>query len=694
MRISFYLLFIVLLFGCFHSESDDASPNPNPEPTPCELDPQSSPSCEGYVKPEPTPCELDPQSSPSCMGYVEPIDPCDLDPQSSPLCPGYVEPVDPCDLDPQSSPTCMGYVDPCIDDPLFSESCVGYDTAIRKLRSYEWVDHFVPGLGSVSKELFESKTETVSYKIFESVDDDGDPLDFDSHEVAMRCFASSLLTVLRDSVGCLDRENDYFTVLDDSAMLGSGMDQGTVNNHNIIYNSQAYYTIFEGKWREYKKILDEHPNPEAVIISTASGFSDTSFFSSKDTDFENGPAIISATDNVYVKFEDALKRFESSTVAGERGGCYSRVLDERYSCKEELLDNLKNHSDKIMIVTGISYNDFFQCSDFYAKQEGTSTIDTVSDDLTLVQKVCVRFPDSIRRVSDGPYDYFFETGEVFSGAKRGTSFGATGAGVLAYVVSRVLGLQTGAQALTVIKSCAVPNETYYPGELGVVDVECLFKDDGSLKSCDNQDFKLNVSSNCMDIEETVSVLGSMVLPGDISKLEMTDRYGRNFDVRVKLGGINFQHNFERPWLREKKVPSVPLVYGLSGGDRVLVNSFSFGEGSLGFSHTFGVEDDFFGFKTDSFVKHRGYRFVSKYKGLNLSFLRDFRVTRYRGSEIEGMSDALIFSFKKNLGGRSFLSLETSFSEFKEGKLHLGDSSYRIQTGAKDSSLRMSFFLGL
>jgi len=63
------------------------------------------------------PCDIDPQSSPSCPGYVDPgTDPCDDDPQSSPSCPGYVDPgTDPCDDDPQSSPSCPGYVDPGTD---------------------------------------------------------------------------------------------------------------------------------------------------------------------------------------------------------------------------------------------------------------------------------------------------------------------------------------------------------------------------------------------------------------------------------------------------------------------------------------------------------------------------------------------------------------------------------------------------
>ena len=696
MRISFYLIFIVLLFGCFHSESDDTSPNPNPEPTPCELDPQSSPSCEGYVKPEPTPCELDPQSSPSCMGYVEPIDPCDLDPQSSPSCPGYIEPIDPCDLDPQSSPTCTGYVEPCVLDPLSSTSCTGYSEALRRKRSSQWVKHFIPGLEKVSKSLFDSKQETVRYRLFENIRDESIPFsavpederiphyeNFGFHETEMRCFASSLLMVVRDEITCLGRgigdesgENPYFKVFD-------GTKPGTIaDTLGLGENSMS------GSYKAYKRVLDEAVadgvSKDAYVISLALEFGDISLIASKDVDFENGPALAHATENVYLPFEDSFDNFinhkDEDLVCETEAG-------EEYSCREQAIENLRNHPDKIILVTADSINSSFQCSD-YSKPDLV-----ISEELSLIQNVCVRFPDAFGSVESEVFLYFSSKGDIISDSSSGTSYGATAVGTLAYMISRTLGLQTGAQAFTVIKSCAVPNEEFLPGELGIVDVECLFQDDGSLKTCDDSSLGLNVNSSCMDIEETVSVLSSMVLPGDIAKLEMTDRYGRNFPVRVKLGGVNFRHDFERPWLVGKNVFSLPLTFGLSGGERVLINSFSFQNDWLSVSHFSGIEDNFFGFRTNGFVRQSGYAIDSFYRGFRVSFLEDFRSAKYRGSEVEGSCHSFSLSFENNLSSTTFLSFEAKISSFQEGKLHLGDSSYRIQKGAKDNSLKMSFSFG-
>ena len=696
MKYSFYLLFAVLLFGCFHSESDDASPNPNPEPTPCELDPQSSPSCEGYVPPVVNPCTLDPQSSPSCPSYVAP-DPCELNPQSDPMCPGYVKPVDPCDADPQSSPSCTGYVEPCVLDPLSSESCPNYEVNLRRERSSQWVKHFVPGLEKISKSLFDSKQETVRYRMFENIRDESVPFNevpederiphyknFGFHETQMRCFASSLLMVVRDEITCLGRGigddsggNSYFKVFDGTK------EGGLASLHGLGENSM------EGSYRAYKRVLAEADadsvSKDAYVISLALEFGEISLIASKDVDFENGPALAHSTENNYLAFEDA---FDNFIARGEDQMCETEA-EEEYNCREQAIENLRNHPDKIILATSPTTNSGFQCSDSSQPDLGKE------EPLSLIQAVCVRIPSSISSGSIGGdvYLYFRNNSDIVQGSSSGTSYSATAIGVLAYMVSRTLGLQTGAQAFSVIKSCAVPDEEDLPGELGDVDIECLFQDDGSLKTCDDSSLGLNVDSSCMDIAETVSVVGSMVLPGDISKLEMTDRYGRNFPVRVKLGGIDFRHDFERPWLVGKDVFSLPLTFGISGGERVLVNSFSFQNDWLSVSHFSGIEDNFFGFRTNSFVRQIGYVIDSFYRGLKVSFLEDFRSAKYRGSEIEGRSNSFSLSFESNLSSTTFLSFEAKFSLFKEGKLHLGDSSYKIQKGAKDSSLKMSFSFG-
>jgi len=127
----------VLLFVVCSEKSNTVAPPADP----CVANPQSSPTCPGYVPPtdqcaaNPTapgcpqdPCVLNPQSSPTCPGYVDPS--C---PATTPGCPGYVDPgcppttpgcpgyVDPgC---PPTTPGCPGYVEPC---PSTQPGCPGY----------------------------------------------------------------------------------------------------------------------------------------------------------------------------------------------------------------------------------------------------------------------------------------------------------------------------------------------------------------------------------------------------------------------------------------------------------------------------------------------------------------------------------------------------------------------------------------
>ena len=433
------------------------------------------------------------------------------------------------------------------------------------------------------------------------------------HESEMRCFASGVYALYYDyeTDGCLERTNTFFTVVDTSYDA-----RDSVKGQKVLYKAAEASTV----------------------VSMAIRFDGTSVISEDDVDMSNGAALTLATDNGAVN----TNPFSFLTE------------DEQAIAQANIEDN--PHNILFLASTDTSYG--MQCDG--------------------IESVCVRFNEDLGGAVDTDYlghetfaSFFSQRG--VDNASRGTSYGATIGGVLALMASRLFGLTRGEQALTLIKSCAVPKAGVTG--LGVVSFSCLFDSEGTLKSYSD------ITNTTISMSELVSTFGSLALPGDIPRIRVYDQFNRSYSVRFDTLEARFVSGAPETFGKKVRVLK-SFNYGIEG--RGLTHSFGFKNGDF-FTHGFlSLGSDFFGFKPDGAVRKRGLS-VGYQKGLvTLALVNDTRRMRHRGLKAEGESLSFLFDFA--FKGEK---LETGFnlyiSEFQKGSLFFGDTDYRISSGKKDFS---------
>ena len=332
------------------------------------------------------------------------------------------------------------------------------------------------------------------------------------HEEAMRCYASFILSGFYDyeNDGCLSASNNYFTVSDDMHRIDA-------NNAINLFN--GYST--------------------ATIVSWAVGFDCTTIFGSSSVDFSDGAAIVHSLTNTY-----------STNSFHLFSGCSES--------KARVIKNIEDNSHNILLFS--STHDSF----------GTKCDDDIAS-------VCVLFDENITlwlRTLDNDGKFTDLTALMrkhkINTNSRGNSYGATVGGALALMVSRVLDLDKGEQALTVIKSCAVPKTGF--NALGVVSLECLFDSEGNLKT---------YSGITTPMSSTASAFRSLTVPGGVGRIRMYDSYGRTYNVSFSHR-THFSASMPDIWSK-KRIGDSPMFHNLS----------SSGQNRLTYSLGMDVGDFFF-----------------------------------------------------------------------------------------------------
>ena len=482
------------------------------------------------------------------------------------------------------------------------------------------LNHYVPGVWAIAQN---ATTKTLVNNTSKGITWNMFEEPGSDHEEEMRCYASFILSGFYDyeDDGCLDASNNYFTVFDDT-QSGANLPK----------------TIFSGY-------------SAATIVSWAVGFDCSSILADANVDFSDGAAIVHSLNNTY-----------STNSFHQFGGCSED--------KARVIKNIADNSHNILLFS--STDDDF----------GTKCDDDIAS-------VCVLFDENItlwliEMENDGKFSDLtaLMRKHKIDTNSRGNSYGATVGGALALMVSRVLDLDKGEQALTVIKSCAVPKTGF--NALGVVSLECLFDSEGNLKT---------YSGITTPMSSTASAFRSLTIPGGVGRIRMYDSYGRTYNVSFSHR-THFSASMPDIWSK-KRIGDSPMFHSLSSsGQNRLTYSLGMDVGDFFFQyfHKYG-SNNFFGSYAKG-IKQNGLAAGLNKGPLTLAVVVEKRKGEQNIFELEGVTHSALIRLSKQFGGVE-AAVQGYCSAFEGGFLVYGREKYSIGKGENDclfkATLRKTFF---